>query len=135
MSDMNVVRELAAHYAQLADDKDFAAFVDIMTPDFKQKGDGYQLHSRDEFIAVLEALRQFDRTLHLVGQSRGEWQRETYRGETWCVASHIYSKDGVERKMEMGIRYQEVIVRSEDRWKYRERNLNVVWTGDQPIHA
>lgn len=129
---MQVVRELAAHYAQLADDRDFAAFAEIMVPNFHQRGEGFEFHSRDEFIAALEILRQYDRTLHLVGQSRGQWQGERYEGETWCMASHLYSRDGVERKMDMGIRYQEVIVRSEGAWKYSQRDLDVVWTQNLP---
>jgi hypothetical protein len=31
----------------------------------------------------------------------GEWSGDTYRGETYCVASHFYDSDGVERRMDM----------------------------------
>lgn len=135
MADMQIVRELAAHYAQLADDRDFAGFAEIMTDDFEQRGEGWHFRSREEFLGGLEMLRQYDRTLHVVGQSRGQWQGERYQGETWCIASHLYTRDGIERKMDMGIRYRETIVRSGDLWKYRERDLNVVWTQDLPVQG
>lgn len=135
MSDMSVVRGLAARYAQLADDRDFAGFAEIMTEDFQQQGSGFTFSSRAEFVAGVEKLRDFDRTLHLVGQSLGNWQGNSYRGETWCVASHIYERDGVERKLDMGIRYRETIVRSSGTWKYSKRHLNVVWTQDLPLQG
>lgn len=132
MADMNVVRQLAADYARLVDDFDLAGFEGILTPDFHQRGEGFESRSREEFIAALEALRHYDRTFHLVGQSCGQWQGERYEGETWSVASHLYRVDGVQRKMDMGVRYQELIVRSEGRWKYAHRHLDVVWSGDLP---
>src|SRR5690625_1065495 len=117
MAALTVVRQPAADDARRVDDFDVAGFEGVPAPDVHHRGGGFEARSGEEFIAALEALRHYDRTFHLVGQSCGQWQGERYEGETWSVASHLYRVDGVQRKMDMGVRYQELIVSSEGSWK------------------
>ena len=43
--------------------------------------------------------------------------------------------DGVLRKLDMGIRYQDVIENAGGICRYLSRNLNVVWTQDLPCQG
>ena len=132
MTNNEIPRALALKYAQFVDDRQFERMRDIMMESFTQTGPGFAAGSLQEFIGNLQILHNYSATFHLVGNQVGEWQDKLYRGETWCVASHIYDKDGVQRKLDMGIRYQDVIDSDGDAFKYRSRDLNIVWTQDLP---
>lgn len=127
---------LAMEYARCADHRDFAAMAHIITEDFSQTGPAWSCDGAQAFIQQLDFLEQnFSATLHMVGNQVGEWQDDTYEGETYCIAHHIYERDGQARKMEMGIRYQECIVLVEGKHRYSRRDLVVVWTNDVTLNT
>lgn len=133
--DTDIPRLLAAKYAKFVDDRSFSHMREIMVPEFTQQGPGFRAEGLDQFIDNLEFLRNYSATLHMVGNQVGEWHNAIYTGETWCVASHIYEKDGVQRKLDMGIRYQDVIEDAGGSYRYTSRDLNVVWTQDLPCQG
>lgn len=126
---------LAARYARAVDDRGFAAMEAIMWPEFTQQGPGFGAESRAIFIANLEFLRQFDSTFHLLGQVTGEWQGDRYRGETWCVASHFYQREGRALCLDMYIRYQDVIEVRDGDARYLQRDLVVVAQDERELRA
>jgi hypothetical protein len=69
----------------------------------------------------------------MVGNQLGQWDGDCYEGETYSIASHLFEKDGVARKLEMAIRYQERIEKKADSYRYTRRDVNIVWTSDQPL--
>ena len=135
MNQDSIPGSLAARYAQLVDGRDFAAMEAIMWPEFTQEGPGFRAESRAVFIGNLEFLRQFDRTFHLLGQVSGEWQGGTYRGETYCVASHFYQRDGRELCLDMYIRYQDLIELRDGDARYLQRDLIVVTQDEREVRA
>ena len=127
-------KQLALRYAQIADGRKFAEMRDIISVDFSQQGPNWQCQGADAFIEQLQILEQnFSATLHMVGNQVGQWDGECYEGETYSIASHLYEKDGVGRKLEMAIRYQERIEKFADGHRYARRDVNIVWTSDQPL--
>ena len=106
---------------------------EIMVPEFSQQGPGFGSQSLAEFINNLEVLNNYSATFHLVANQVGDWHNDIYTGETWGIASHLYEKEGVSRKLDMGIRYQDVIENIGTGFKYTSRDLNVVWTQDLPL--
>lgn len=136
MTTVAVERRLALEYARICDDRDFPAMRAIITDDFSQQGPQWGCNGAQAFIDQLQVLEdEFSATLHMVGNQIGNWDGDHYRGETYCIATHIYDKDGVSRKMEMGIRYQDVIDASGSGHRYRSRDLKIVWAGDTPLNA
>ena len=127
-----IPNDLAVRYARYVDDREFERFREIMVPDFTQKGPGFASDSLDQFIANLSLLENYSATFHLIGQQTGVWDRDHYIGETWGIASHIYSTEGEVRKFDMGIRYADVIDVIDGEGWFVSRNLNVVWTQDLP---
>ena len=127
------VQQLALQYARIIDDRDFDQLETIFTEDAVVASPQFESHGLAEFRQQLQALHGFSRTLHMVGNQLGEWQGDDYRGQTYCVASHIYELEGVRRKLEMGIRYDDEIVRVDGLCKYRRRYLNIVWEQDLPL--
>lgn len=134
MTKTDIPRQLALRYARYADDREFAAMREIITPRFSQRGPDWGCEDAEAFIAQLNYLEEnFSATLHMVGNQLGSWSGDSYLGETYCVAAHIYQRDGVGRKLEMGIRYRDDIVLYEKTYRYASRDLTVVWTSDQAL--
>ena len=131
--DRDIARNLAALYAQFVDNREFDRMPEIMVPEFSQQGPGFGSQSLAEFINNLEVLNKYSATFHLVANQDGDWHNDIYTGETWGIASHLYEKEGVSRKLDMGIRYQDVIENIGTGFKYTSRDLNVVWTQDLPL--
>lgn len=131
--DSNSPRTLAAQYAQFVDNREFDRMREIMVPEFTQQGPGFGSGSLDEFIGNLAVLDNYSATFHLIANQTGQWHNEIYTGETWGVASHLYEQDGIGRKLDMGIRYQDVIENTGQGFRYTSRDLNVVWTQDLPL--
>ena len=135
MNESDIPRTLAVKYARFVDDRDFERLREIMVEDFSQSGPGILSRSLDEFISSLAILDNYRATFHLIGNQYGEWQNDIYVGETWCVASHIHEEQGELRKLDMGIRYQDVIENNGGICRYLSRDLNVVWTQDLPCQG
>ena len=124
---------LATLYARHIDDRRFDRLSEIMLPDVLVTADNFEAQGLDAFIEVLQQLHKYSETLHLVGNQFGEWRAGGYQGETYCIANHIYTEDGVERKWEVGIRYQDTIVEADGHPMYSKRHLRVLWQLDQPL--
>jgi hypothetical protein len=135
MHESDIPHALAVKYARYVDDRLFDKMGEIMSEDFTQHGPRFDAGSLAEFIQSLSVLDNYSATFHIIGNQYGEWKNDIYLGETWCVASHIYEKEGVTRKLDMGIRYQDVIENNGGIAKYISRDLKVVWSQDLPCHA
>ncbi len=135
MHESDIPHALAIKYARFVDDGQYDRMAEIMSEDFTQHGPGFDSKSLAEFIESLAVLDNYSATFHLVGNQHGEWNNDIYVGETWSVASHIYEKDGVTRKLDMGIRYQDVIENNGGIARYISRDLRVVWTQDLPCQG
>ncbi len=81
----------------------------------------------------MSALGNYSATQHHVHHQLVEVDGEAASGETYCVANHLYQDvDGVPRKLDWGIRYQDRYVRREGEWRIAARTLLVDWTQDLP---
>lgn len=132
MNNRPIEQQLAVRYSQIVDDREFEKMKEIMTEDFVMTGAGMDFRSVADFINQLDKLNQYSATFHFVGNQFGEWKDDQFQGETYCVASHIYEKDGVERKLDMGIRYVDTIVKDGHNYKFSQRIFNLIWTQDLP---
>ncbi len=128
-----IVQELALKYAKFVDDKLFDQMATIMPPDVNMAAPNFDYKTLDEFVVQLDFLNTFSGTMHVISNQLGEWTDDVYEGETYCLASHVYEKDGEKRKLEMGIRYQDTIKSFDGVYKYARRYLNVVWEQDLPL--
>ena len=126
---------LALAYARIVDDRNFGLLASIMRPDIRMAGPGFETKSLAAFLETLKIMERYQSTFHLVGNHTGAWVGDEFRGETYCIASHLYAHEGATRKFDMGIRYADRIVRTGTALLFRERVLNVVWTQDLPALA
>jgi hypothetical protein len=123
---------LAYAYARAVDDRDLDRLASLMRADVRIAGPGFEARSLREFLDTLKILDRYRRTFHLVGNHTGEWAGAEFRGQTYCVASHLYAHESGERKLDIAIRYADRVAREGARLLYRERVLEVIWTQDLP---
>ena len=129
----NPGQQLALRYARIMDDRRFDELDEIMVDDVFVAAPTFENRGLAAFKEQVQLLHNFSATMHLVGNHYGEWEGDRYEGETYCVASHIYEKDGVGRNWEVGIRYKDSIARVDGVCKYTRRYLDVLWESDRPL--
>ena len=131
--DENQLRDLAYRYAQMMDRRDFDMLPQVFAEDGKLIGPGYEMQGFDVLRQGLSALEQISATLHAVLNTYFEIDGDRAKGEVYCVANHLYEKEGVPFKLDMGIRYEDEYARGEAGWVIQSRFFNMVWETDRPM--
>jgi uncharacterized protein (TIGR02246 family) len=127
--DERILLGLANRYAQAVDRRDANALVSVFTEDgiIERPGSVWQGHEKLRgIIARLNTL--YAATFHTVRNQTTAVDDTTAQAETHCVAMHILnSADGGRTRMDMGIRYQDSLVRQDGVWLFARRALIVDW--------
>lgn len=127
------VEHLIYQYAELIDTRSFNELETIMWEDFKMTG-GYEINGLSEFLGAMQQLAStYEVTMHFIGNIDGNWSNNIYKGKTYCVASHIYSENGTKKKLDMGIVYEDTIVKKNELMKFSERKFNLIWSKVEEI--
>ncbi|GAB3628912.1 hypothetical protein PTE30175_00524 [Pandoraea terrae] len=127
------IYELACRYAQAVDRRDFAGVAALFASEASIVGPGFRMDGIDAIVSGMSALNQYSATQHHIHQQFAEVDGNVATAETYCVANHLYTRDGVARKLDWGIRYQDKLCYQDGRWRFVERNLLVDWTQDLPV--
>ena len=126
--------ELAYRYARLVDERRFDELHTILAADACIRGPGYAMDGLPAILAGMHKLNEYDRTFHFVGNQLGAWSDgTTWEGETCCIASHVYRREGAEWKLDMAIRYQDRIERRIEGLRFASRELRLAWVQDLPL--
>ena len=129
------LRELVYEYGRVIDDRDYLRIPEIFTEDAELEGPGFGYRGHAELEAGLRLIEQFSATFHAVHNQQVAIAGNEAKGETYCVASHLYERDGTTRKMDMGIRYADAYRREDGRWRIARRVLDVVFQQDLPLQG
>lgn len=135
------LRDLVYRYARGADRIDPGTVADTFTPDgtlvmYREPGaDPVTLSGRAEIAAAIQALSRYLSTTHVVANHLVDLIGDRATGETYCLAHHIYERDGVRRDKLMSIRYLDEFIRTPDGWRITTRVLHCDWTADTPLIA
>jgi uncharacterized protein (TIGR02246 family) len=135
IEDRLALQELAARYARAVDRRDYAAFAALFTPDGILCGPGYEMKAHGEIEKGIRLIEQYESTQHCVHQQLVDVTGDAATGETYCVARHVYTKDGTKRKLDMGVRYQDQYRRDSGTWLILRRELILDWTQDLPLKS
>jgi hypothetical protein len=140
-ADRLAIRELFDAYAHSADRRDAEGQRALFTADTHfavyMNGQGneptYVLHGREELTSVFADLNRYEVTTHFNGQSTVTLDGDRATGESYTIAHHVFTEDGVRKIMVASLRYLDVFARVERRWYFAERNLIVDWTETRPL--
>lgn len=133
--DRNCIRDLSYLYATAVDSRDFQLLEVIVSEDARLFGEHFSFNGIDEIIDGMAIIETYKTTFHAVHNQLITLQDNEAEGEIYCVASHIYDKDGVEYKLDWGIRYRDQYRRTELGWRIVERELILDWTQELPTGA
>jgi len=134
--DRLAIRELFDAYAHCADRRDAEGQKALFTVDTRfavfMSGEGteptYVVEGREALTPIFADLNQYDATTHFNGQSTVEINGERARGESYTIAHHLFTADGVRKIMIASLRYLDDFVKIDGGWYFKERNLILDWS-------
>ena len=121
-----VPSKLSNLYASIIDQRKFSSLNSIMWDDFSMLGQ-FEINGLENFITAMKQLENYQSTMHQVMNIQGEWEEDLYKGETYCIASHMFDKDDKPYKLDMGIIYSDVIEIRDDTAKFLSRTFSLKW--------
>ena len=135
-ADRLAIRELFDAYAHCADRRDAEGQKALFTSDtrFAVHMDGpgseptYVLEGREALTPVFADLNRYEATTHFNGQSTVTLDEDRATGESYTIAHHIFTEDGIRKIMIASLRYLDVFVKVEGRWYFAERELILEWS-------
>ena len=135
-ADRLALRELFDAYAHCADRRDAEGQKALFTEDtrFAVYMDGeaseptYVLEGREALTPVFDDLNRYEATTHFNGQSTVTIDGNRATGESYTIAHHVYTEDGVRKIMIASLRYLDAFTKIEQSWYFAERNLILDWS-------
>ena len=121
-----VPSQLSNLYASIIDQRKFSSLNSIMWDDFSMLGQ-FEINGLENFITAMKQLENYQSTMHQVMNIQGEWEENLYKGETYCIASHMFDKDDKPYKLDMGIVYSDVIEIRDGTAKFLSRTFLLKW--------
>jgi hypothetical protein len=142
-ADRLAIRELFDAYAHCADRRDAEGQKALFTVDTRfavyMDGEGaeptYVVEGRDALAPVFADLNRYDTTTHFNGQSTVTIDGDRATGESYTIAHHLFSEDGVRKIMVASLRYVDTFTRIGGAWYFAERNLLLDWSETRSLNA
>ena len=144
MADRLAIRELFDAYARCADRRDAQGQLSLFTSDARflvymdaeSEQPTQDLRGHAAILPVFENLRTYRTTTHFNGQSTVDLDGDHARGESYCIAHHLYEADGQRMLMVASLRYHDQFIKQPNGvWLFAERKLFVDWTETRPSNA
>jgi ketosteroid isomerase-like protein len=146
--DEAALRALSLAYAAAADARDGEALVALFVDDGALVVPRYPVDMApvvtrsgpDALRQVAEMLARYDRTFHLVGDTRFVVDGDHVLGEVQCVAHHVTAvgsgtAGSVGSDTVWFIRYRDRYRHSGAGWKIVRRELHLQWVEEHPVSA
>jgi len=144
------LRDLSETYASAVDRRDESLFLSVFADDATlavhdppETTEPSAMRGHEALARVIPRVARFDRTYHLVGNSRYDVAGDSATGEVYCIAHHVPGEaaggepspaEGPTTNYVMYIRYRDEYVRGADvRWRIRDRKVLVDWTERRPL--
>jgi hypothetical protein len=121
-----VPTKLSNLYASIIDQRKFSSLSSIMWDEFSMLGE-FEIIGLENFIAAMQQLENYKSTMHQVMNVQGEWEENIYKGETYCIASHMFDQGDKPYKLDMGIIYSDVIETRGEVAKFISRTFSLKW--------
>ena len=142
-ADRLAIRELFDAYAHCADRRDAEGQKALFTADTRfavyMDGEGseatYVLDGREALAPVFADLNRYEATTHFNGQSTVTLDGDRATGESYTIAHHLFSEDGVRRIMIASLRYLDTFTKIGDAWFFAERNLILDWSETRSLNT
>jgi SnoaL-like domain len=139
-ADRLAIRELFDAYAHCADRRDADGQKALFTVDTRfavfMSGEGteptYVVEGREALTPIFADLNRYEATTHFNGQSTVDLDDGHATGESYTIAHHLFTADGVRQIMIAALRYLDTFERIDGSWYFKERNLILDWSETRP---
>ena len=145
VDDRFALRDLVDAYARHADRRDPERQAEVFTADGQVTlfdGDPavrpalQQVRGRAALVEAFRGLMAlYPLTTYVNGQSTVTVDGDSATGETYCLAHHLFERDGARTLLVMAIRYLDTFVRADSGWLIADRKLIIDWTDERPSSA
>lgn len=139
-ADVLAITRTIARYGRFADQRRSADMADLFVPDgrmlmFRPRTSepAEAPGGRDQLIAAFDALAAFVATSHVLSPSDVEIEGDLARAHTYCMSHHISETPEGRVRFTLADRYEDTLVRVDDRWLFRERRKYTDWTETAPL--
>ena len=140
-ADRLAIRELFDAYAHCADTRDAEGQKALFTTDVRfevyMEGAGSEpssvLESRDALSPVFDDLNRYDTTMHFNGQSTVSLDGNRATGDSYSIAHHVYTEDGIRMMMVAWLRYLDTFKKVDQTWYIAERQIILEWSETRPL--
>jgi hypothetical protein len=135
-ADRLALRELVDAYARCADRRNVQGRLALFTVDTRfavyMDGQGtevtYAVEGRDALVPVFDDLKRYEVTTHVNGQSTVRLDGKRATGESYTMAHHVFTEDGVRKIMTAALRYLDTFAKLDERWFFASRDVIVDWS-------
>jgi hypothetical protein len=143
IADRLAIRELFDAYAHCADTRDAEGQKGLFTADSRftvfMDGPGtdpsYVLEGREALSPVFDDLNQYEVTMHFNGQSTVTIDGDRASGDSYTIAHHVFTKEGIRQMMVAWLRYLDVFTRIDNAWYIAERQIILQWSETRALGA
>lgn len=123
LQDQFEIQQLLYRYAEAADSRNADAYCACFKDGQVQLTGAYTLNDGHEVVRMLG--QTFSWTMHNVHNHVHQIESDQARGYTYCVASHVTELNGQKSRLDMYIRYDDLLQRTAQGWVFVSRNLTV----------
>ncbi|MCY1300272.1 SnoaL-like domain protein [compost metagenome] len=123
LQDQFEIQQLLYRYADAADRRDAEAYCGCFLDGQVILRGRYELRDGREVVRLLGEM--FEWTMHGVHNHIHQVDGDRASGFTYCVASHVSREAGRRSRLDMYIRYEDEMRRSDRGWVFVSRTLNV----------
>lgn len=134
------ITRVIAHYARFADERRFVDMAGLFTTEgrmllFRPRAEhpAETPQGHDELISAFGALTAFETTSHVLAPSLVEVDGDVARAHTRCMAHHINQTPEGRVRFTLADRYEDVLVRTDDGWRFQERRKYSDWSETAPL--
>jgi len=72
-------------------------------------------------------------TMHFNGQSTVILNGSTATGDSYTIAHHVFTEDGVRKMMVAWLRYLDTFTKVDEAWLIAERSIILEWSETRPL--
>src|SRR4051794_25432846 len=142
-ADRLAIRELFDAYAHCADRRDAEGQKALFTSDTRfavymegpRAEPSYELQGREALTPVFDDLNRYEATMHFNGQSTVTLDGDRATGESYTIAHHVFTDEGIRKIMVAWLRYLDVFAKIDGAWYFAERKLILDWSEMRPLGA
>jgi len=143
MTDLHLIDTTINNYATYADKREATAQRNLFTEDGKMTvfypwNDPSQpeiVQGDEALMQTFNNLKQYEHTLHVIGQKTITVDGDTATAYVYTVAHHVsVNEDGTKSLMIAYLRYEDSLVKQAGTWLFTERKLYADFIENRPLN-